>query len=30
VLVYTNFGRDNYKMYGTEFDLDDYRDVTTT
>ena len=30
VLVYSNFGRDNYKMYGTEFDLDDYRDVTKT
>ena len=26
VLVYTNHERDLYKMHGTEFDLDDYRD----
>ena len=25
VLVYTNHGRENYKMYGTKFNLDDYR-----
>jgi len=25
VLVYTNHGRENYKMYGTQFNLDDYR-----
>ena len=25
VLVYTNFGRENYKMYGTKFSLEDYR-----
>lgn len=25
VLVYTNHNRDNYKMYGTEFSLNDYR-----
>ena len=25
VLVYTNHGRENYKMYGTNFNLDDYR-----
>jgi hypothetical protein len=25
VLVYTNHGRENYKMYGTKFSLEDYR-----
>ena len=25
VLVYTNHGRENYKMYGTKFNLEDYR-----
>ena len=27
VLVYTNHDRDLYKMHGTEFDLDDYRNA---
>jgi hypothetical protein len=25
VLVYSNHGRENYKMHGTEFSLNDYR-----